>query len=409
MRTTASMQAMAPKNVCMIVYAIYPFDNRVRREAETIASCGHFEVTVLCLKETKTARTYVREKVNVRELNVAKYDGHSRLGYALSYARFLIKAFFLCTHLFFRRSIDIVHVHNMPNLLVLAAVVPRLFGREVILDIHDSAPDMAKAKFSGRSGVLFRVLCLEERLSALLSDRVLFVNQVQKEVSLQRGIPSDKVSVFMNVPDHRWFGDAAQQERKQEDLKNPRFNVVYHGTLARRLGVDLAIEAVRQLERKIPEIKLHLWGKGDNLDYLRQREGETGYIELVVVHQVVPIEKLPGALAGMDVGVIPNRKSAATQLMLPVKMMEYIALGIPVVAPKLRAIQHYFTDQMVSFYDPENVEAMADAIMQLYLHKDLRESQVESARGFLDEYGWEKQSVEFINFYLGIANKHGCK
>ena len=91
---------MDKKQVCMIVYTLYPFDARVRREAETLTACGSFEVTVLCLKENGAARSYLKEMVSVKELNLGKYAGNSRLRYVISYLRFLIKAFLACSELF---------------------------------------------------------------------------------------------------------------------------------------------------------------------------------------------------------------------------------------------------------------------------------------------------------------------
>ncbi len=389
---------MGKKKICMIVYAIYSTDNRVRREAETLTACGSFEVTVLCLKENTNARSYKRDEVNVKELNLRKYVGHRTLLYFISYAVFLIKAFLACTLLFLRRKIDIVHVHNMPNALVLAAIVPKLYGKKVILDMHESMPDMYKAKFTGNANLLYKLLCIEEKLSAWISDRVICVNHVQMEITVRRGIPSKKIHIFMNVPDHKRF--VIQNKRKSRKTYN-KFKLVYHGTISERHGIDLAFETVVALKKQIPGVELHLWGRGDSLNVLRYKK-VTSVSNEVIIHGPVPIEQIPEAISDMDLGVIPNRKNCATDLMLPVKMMEYMALGIPVVAPKLKAIQYYFSDKMLSYYEPENTKAMAEAILEIYQDASRRKSQVEKAKGFLKRYGWEKQSVDFINFYLGM-------
>jgi glycosyltransferase involved in cell wall biosynthesis len=392
---------MSKKRVCMIVYTIYPTDARVRREAETLASSGAFDVTVFCLKENKTPKAYSKENVNIRELNAGKYGGGSRFRYLLSHLGFLGKAFFACTALFFRRGMDIVHVHNMPNFLVFAAIVPKLFGIPLILDMHDSVPDTFQAKFSGKAGLLFKILCLEEKLSAWMSDRIICVNHVQKEVTVARGIPSEKMYISMNVPDHKKFAKSADHIRLKK-TRNGKFKVVYHGTITERLGIDLAVEASARLRSRIPGLELHLWGRGDYLSVLQDRSRQLESEDRVFFHGMVPVEELPVVLAEMDLGLIPNRKSAATDLMLPVKLMEYIALGIPAVAPRLRAIEYYFTDDMVSFFEPENVDAIVEAILKIYKNGSRGKSQSENAKKFLEQYGWEKQSLDFINFYLEI-------
>jgi glycosyltransferase involved in cell wall biosynthesis len=115
-----------------------------------------------------------------------------------------------------------------------------------------------------------------------------------------------------------------------------------------------------------------------------------------------PIEELPRRLVDMDVGVVGNRHSVAGDLMLPVKLMEYVALGVPAVAPRLRTIQHYFGDDMVRYYDAEDVEAMAEAIVALHREPELRSQQVQRAITFLGEYGWERQGVELVTFYRNL-------
>jgi glycosyltransferase involved in cell wall biosynthesis len=101
----------------------------------------------------------------------------------------------------------------------------------------------------------------------------------------------------------------------------------------------------------------------------------------------------------MHLGVIGNRRSVAGDLMLPVKLMEYVSLGIPAVVPRLRTIEHYFSDQMVRFYEPENVQSFADAMYRLYAEPESRRRQVTAAARFLTNYGWERQGDELVAFY----------
>src|SRR6266851_825615 len=124
----------APKRVCMIAYTNYPFDGRVRLEAESLVKWG-YEVFFLVPKRQAIPRTYSLDGVTVKELNVGKYGDKNRLRYILSYITFLGLAFVACTCLFVRLHVRVVHVHNMPNVLVFAAVVPRLFDCKVVLDL----------------------------------------------------------------------------------------------------------------------------------------------------------------------------------------------------------------------------------------------------------------------------------
>jgi glycosyltransferase involved in cell wall biosynthesis len=105
----------------------------------------------------------------------------------------------------------------------------------------------------------------------------------------------------------------------------------------------------------------------------------------------------------MDLGVIGNRRTVAGDLMLPVKMLEYIALDIPVVVPRLKTIAHYFSDDMVAYYDPDNVQSLTDSIYRLYCEPALCRRQATRARSFLAEYGWERQGAELVHFYQRLV------
>jgi glycosyltransferase involved in cell wall biosynthesis len=382
--------------VCMIAYTNYAVDARVRREAETLAAHGYH---VLCLttQNGPVPSRFVLNGVQVRELGVPKFRGKSTVAYVRFYVRFLLAASMQCLRLLGRGELDVVHVHNMPDFLVFAGLLPRLFGRKVILDIHDSVPETFAAKFAGRSS-FWNILCLEEKLSALVAHRIVCVNHPQRDTLVARGIPSPKTFISMNVPDPAMFKRGVPGRNAPQSLET--FNLVYHGTMVERLGVDLLIRAVARLRHRIPAIRLHLWGNGDDLPGFQSLVGALGLEEMVVFRpEGFPVQELAGRLQSMQLCVIGNRRSIACDLMLPVKLMECVALGIPAVAPRLKTIEHYFSDEMVAYYEAENVESMANAIDRMHREPSERDRQVERAGEFLMKYGWERQSTELVSFY----------
>lgn len=390
------------KRICMIVYSDYFWDARPRREAETLSALPGYRVTVLALKTTVRPRTYDLDGVNVVEMDETQYCGKSKFRYMLSYIKFMTLSFSTCTKLFISRKVDIVHVHNMPNFLLLAGIVPRLFGNKLILDVHDTVPETFMVKFNTSRQMLFKSLCLEESLSCALAHEIICVNHVQRDVLVKRGIPLEKMHICMNVPDHKRFNSKNTKKTGKRDHSG--FRMVYHGTIVKRLGIDLAIEAVARLINKIPDLEFHIWGKsGDDLDEFVALSEELGVKDKIYfLSKGVPLENLPSKLSGMDLGVVGNRKNIATELMLPVKMLEYIALGIPVVVPRLKGIEYYFSDEMVSYYEPENVDSMAGAVLRLYKDRSMRKKQAEKAKAFLDQYGWKKHQMGLIGLYESL-------
>jgi glycosyltransferase involved in cell wall biosynthesis len=386
----------ADRHVCMIAYTNYAIDARVRREAEALASQG-YRVRCLTTKNGPKRERFVLNGVEVRELSVQKFRGKSTLSYISSYLRFLVVSSAACLRLMIAGELDVVHVHNLPDFLAFAGLLPRLAGRRVVLDVHDSVPETFASKFSGHPAIQ-KALYLEERLSARVAHKVICVNHPQRDALVARGIPASKTFISMNVPDPTIFKRPSVEGVPTAPGKY--FNLVYHGTMAERLGVDLIIQAVAVLRDRIPCLRLHLWGHGDDLDRFQRLAGELGIGHLVFFKpKGFALEQLPAQLASMNLGVVGNRQNAATDLMLPVKLMEFVSQGIPAVVPRLKTIEHYFSDDMVTYYEPESVQSLAHAIYRLYSEPERRSTQAVHANAFLSEYGWERQGAEFVNFY----------
>ena len=376
----SSKSGGVPKRVCMIAYTNYPFDGRVRLEAESLVTWG-YEVWFLVPKEEATPRTYTLAGVTVKEVNVGKYGDKNKLRYVFSYIAFLALALVECTRLFFRSRVRVIHVHNMPNALVFAAVIPRLFHCKVVLDLHDTVPETYQAKFGKISPLLLRLFCLEERFCCAFANRIICVNHVQREAVIERGVPANKIATVITMPKFTRWHEAPKQERT--------FRMVNHGTMSKRLGNDLIIEAAAKLVHEIPGFQLHIIGGGDNLSQLLSLSRSLNLGDHVYFHEGVPWDKLAEELSTMDVGVVANRVNVATALMLPSKLIDYVVLGIPAIVPRLKAIEYYFSPDMVSYFDPEDVDSMVAATVSLYKDKVRRDRQAVAARRFLVENRWD--------------------
>ena len=389
----------AGRHVCMIAYTDYTGDARVRREAETLAA-HDFRVRCLTTRNGGAPKTYALEGVSVQELDVSKYRGKSTRAYLSSYLKFLAAATVECARMMARGELDVVHAHNIPNFIVFAGLLPRLAGRKVVLDVHDSVLETFAAKFP--PGPLVRqALLLEERLSASIAHKVICVNHPQRDVLVARGVPDAKTFISMNVPDPRIF--RAEAQRRAESVPE-QLNLVYHGTMVARLGVDLLIRAVASIRERVPAVRLHLWGHGDDLPAFQALAVALNVGDRVQFSPAgYPLEALPDRLRTMDLGVIGNRSNAAGDLMLPVKLLEYVSLGIPVVAPRLRTIQRYFSEDMITYYEPEDVESLAAAVLTLHADRQRRERQAALAGGFLSDYGWQRQGEELVSMYHSLV------
>ena len=159
--------------------------------------------------------------------------------------------------------------------------------------------------------------------------------------------------------------------------------------------MDLAVRAIDKLRDRIPQLRLMALGAGDYVGEIRRLVAELKLEDRVIFKDMIPIEELPKVLCTADLGLVANRESNATHLMLPVKLLEFAMLGIPAIAPRLKTVEYYFGDDAVRFFKPEDIGDLANAIEQLYRAPELRRAYADKARKVIDHIGWQNQRGEF--------------
>jgi glycosyltransferase involved in cell wall biosynthesis len=167
------------------------------------------------------------------------------------------------------------------------------------------------------------------------------------------------------------------------------FRMVYHGTIARRLGLDLAVEAFVKIANDCPNAKLEILGDGDAANDLEKQIEATGMQDRIYFSKrLFRVEEATEMIQGASVGLIPNRLDKATNYMLPVKLLEYVYFAIPVIAPRLLAIQHYFSEDQVAYYEPGNVDDLAATIRRFYKNPAERYSLAVKSSAFAQDFHW---------------------
>lgn len=397
--------------VLIIAYTTYAHDGRVKRHAEALAERGD-QVDVVCLQGPGCGQS---NGINVIGLRIPRYRGSSRTHYLGSYLRFLARAAWAALSRSLADRYDVVIVCTMPDAVVLCAVGPKLLGSKVVLDVHDTMPELYQDKFGGRLGALgARLLMVQERACSSLADRVFAVHELHRQRLERAGVRRDKLKVVMNTPDPRVFfaNYPAAQARREE------FTLVCHGTVTYRLGLDVVMGALDLLRYRIPAIRLIVIGEGDYLASVREQVARLNLASRVDFEPPLPLERLPVRLRRAALGLVPNRATSATRLMLPVKLLEYAMLGIPVVAARLHTIEHYFGGGAVKFFEPGNPAELADAIEELYQHPEHREELVRRARRVIEWLSWaneRKRYCQEIDSLLadrsrpGLSGPNGCR
>jgi glycosyltransferase involved in cell wall biosynthesis len=398
----ADKTIMRAPRLLMLLHDCYPQEPRVASEARAARAAG-FEVTVVALREPGEEPDEVVEGVRVVRLPVRHEHGGARLSLLREYVLFTTLAAAHAVRLARGARPDVVHVHNPPDFLVVAALLPRLLGAKVVLDFHDLTPDMFMMRFENRDGgTLDRSLRLVERWTAKMSDAVLTVHEPYRQVLGANGVPVEKVSVVMNSLDERIL----PAPRVSGGAPPESFRVVYHGTATPHYGVDLIVDAVALARPQIPSVRLDVYGGGDAHSEVASRVRAHGLEDVVgIVPRFLPQEEVLRLVQGASAGVAANLPTRLSRYALPTKLLEYVAMGIPAVAPSLPTIREHFTDEEVWFFEPGDAESLAAALVAVASDPEAASRRTENARNRYEAYRWPRSAATYIDLIWRLAQK----
>lgn len=390
---------------CMVVHAHYPLgETRVERQAKALIA-NDFEVDVFCLRKPGEADFEIIDGINIIRVPLQRNKSRGVVSQLLEYLYFFILVFIILSRKYFEERYSVVQVHNLPDFLVFSALIPKLFGSKIILDLHDLMPEFYASRFNrGLDSLPVKLTAWQEKISCRFADQVITVTELWRKKLINRGLPPEKVSVVMNVADHSFFTRKVKLEMTGN--QNGKFELIYHGNLTHRYGIDLAIHAVDKLRHKIPEISFLIHGGGDYSYTLEMLVQDLGLEEFVhFSKEYMSISDLPDFIAQADLGVVPYRQDIFTDEILPTKLMEYTAIGLPVVTARNSAVMEYFDEDMVLFFSPGDIDELANGIFELYSDRSKMESLVENSSKFLQNHNWQNISENYVTLVKQLGTK----
>jgi glycosyltransferase involved in cell wall biosynthesis len=369
------------RKACHVYFQFY--NSLLYRESRALKDRG-FDVDIICLRSSKgEKRIEIIEGIKIYRIQSRSYGEKSKYGYFFSLILFIIKSFVLLSCLGLKNRYRIIHITSPPDLIVFTAILPKILGGKIILDIHDINPELFMRKLNrGENSTIIKALKVIEKCSVCFSDHVITVTDLWKDKLNERSMGKKKCTVLLNVPDDHLFKPI------KEKNKNDTFNLYYHGTLEDHFGVETLLLAMVRLHKEIPRIRLNIYGKGRMEDELKSMAERNGIKDCVFFKGVVPFHELPFVLSNADLGVVPTKKSVFSNEALSMKSLEYIALGIPIVISKTAAHDLYFHPSMVEFFEPENSDDLARSVLRLFKDEQKRASLVNHAFEFMNKHGW---------------------
>jgi glycosyltransferase involved in cell wall biosynthesis len=377
----------------MIAYTLYDLDARVRRAAEALAESGH-HVDVFTLPCPGVSANNDNPLIRIHLLRMHKQKGATTSRYAVEWGVFFAWTFARISLLHARRRYDVVYVHNMPNFLVFAGVLPKLSGARIVLDVHDPAAELMAA-IAGRDlpGWLRWLVSAEERVSLSFSDAVITVNEAMRR--RLSAVSRRPVTVIMNLPDQAVFVPAAAPQGAGTGAESLDW-LVYTGTVADRHGLDLVIRALQMLAAEFPALRFRLVGDGPALPSVIALADELGVADRVEFRAFVSNDEIPAVVNDAAAGVSPQRDDRFGSLVFSMKVAEYVALGLPVICSGIATMRYYFDDDELLFFEPGNVHDLAGAIRDLLTHPEAAQQRAAKSRIKLNKLDWPAQKETLV-------------
>jgi glycosyltransferase involved in cell wall biosynthesis len=369
--------------IAVVAYTTFSTDTRVQKEANAASELG-FELDIYSLNDKNVpingAFNFILAKIN-------QYKGQSKINYVFSYFKFFVFCFYKLSFTVLSNKYKFIHIHNMPNFLVFSAIIPKVIGSKVILDIHDLMPEIYSVKFNlPNSHLLIRALYFEERISSKFANYIISTNSFHTERFRKNNIINKDIIEVVNVADGKIFYLPENKSFNGDELV-----LAYPSTLAKRLGIDNLLEAIELLVHKNLKIQLNIYGDGEYRNQIKAIVDEKKLQNVIhLSDSFISLELLSQELDKAHIGVIPLPSNVSNDIAMPVKIYEFFAKRICVVASDLPLLKKCFGESIVFFNSGDSLD-LANKIEYLYNNRKLVEE--------FAQKGYNKFSSQTWSYY----------
>lgn len=395
--------APRPRKVLIIVENLpVPFDRRVWLEARTLRDAGYV-VSIIC----PTGKGFEQRYEMLEGIAVYRHrlpvEAEGPMGYVLEYGAALFWQLTLAVRVSATRGFDVIHACNPPDLIFLVAAPFRLFGKRFVFDHHDLCPELFETKFGGK-GLLYKGLLLVERATFGLARISIATNESYKAIAVARGgMDPEKVFVVRSGPELSKIKPGPPVPAMKQ---GKRFLVGYVGVIGRQEGLDLLIDAAVHLKAQgRDDVHYGIVGGGPELEAIKAYAQERAVADLFTFTGRAPDDVMMAMLNTADICVNPDRVDPMNDLSTMNKIMEYMALGKPIVQFEVK--EGRFSAGESSLYaKPNDIRDLARQIETLLDDSDLRQRM--GAFGFErvhQHLGWDKEAPKLLAAYEAVFQK----
>jgi glycosyltransferase involved in cell wall biosynthesis len=387
---------MSSLRVCAVRQ--FPFDTHLKREVDALLDDGH-EVHVVCMSRPHEPRRERQGRLTIWRMPI----GHRRAGaarYVIEHASFVAAAAATVAALHLRHRFDVVQVNSPPDSVVLAALVPKLWGTPVLLDLVECTPEFFATRFgTSLRHPLVRVLMAVEQAAIRFADRAITGTRQMRERFVSRGADGRRIDVVLNASDERFFVPAPDEAPTDDGI----FRLICHGSIERRYGLDTVIRAVARLSEELPDLRFEVYGQGSDWPELERLAGDLGVSDRVRCHGFVPVAELVRAIANADAGVVAVKRDPFRDLTHTNKMFDFVAMRRPAIVSWTQSVADYFDATAFEFFRSDDVEDLARAIRRIHGDPERRKAMVTRASEHYEAYRWPHQRAIYLDAVRHLA------
>ena len=301
---------------------------------------------------------------------------------------FFLLALPLVSWLSLRHRYDAVQIDNPPDFLPFVALLPRLRGARVVFYMYDMFPELAMTRLRLPSKhPLISLARIIERSAVHWVDHAVVVSDLFRRTLIGRGINPGKISIVYNT-------QPLAVTMRRSAAGPPR--LVTHATLVERYGVQVAIRALPYLRRAWPDLKFEVLGRGEYLDALKELAADLGVSDMVTFSGFLPWPEAMERISSATVGVVPVIADGFGEFILPMKLLEYVGIGIPVVCARLPGIAEHFDEKALAFFTPGDSEELARRVDALLRDPVGAQQQAAQASQEMEAIRWETVAPRYL-------------
>ena len=381
-----------------------PFDRRVWMESLALTEAG-YEVSVISPcppNDTELCKTI--EGIHVYRY-VLQATSSGPASYVKEYWTAWINTWKLTKRVAKEVGFDVIQSCNPPDIFWTIGKYWKRRKKAFVFDHHDLCPELFVSRFKKETGKLLKSQYWLERKTFETADMVISTNESYKEIAVSRGkMHPDDVAVVRSGPQLARF----KPTEPDPSLKRGRpYLGVYLGVMGPQDGVDIAVRAVDVLVKKYKynNISFTFVGGGDCLEDLKTLVCSLGLEDYIQFTGRIPDEDLMRYLSSADLGIAPDPYNPLNNVSTMNKMIEYMAMGLPIVSFDLKESK-YSAGEAAVYVQPNDEDLFAKAIMELAEDETRRKQMGELGRKRVEEQlAWDHSRKVLVAAYDRLFEK----